>query len=58
MIDPKAMVSTPDAVQRDIREFAERMEEEAVDLKQLGIVGRSKEEILEELRRIYINEET
>jgi len=34
------------------------MEDEAVDLKQLGIVGRSKEEILEELRRIYINEET
>lgn len=58
MIDPKSMVSAPDAVLRDIREFAERMEEEAVDLKQLGIVGRSKEEILEELRRIYINEET
>lgn len=58
LIDPKAMVSAPDAVLRDIRKFAERMEEEAVDLKQLGIVGRSKEEILEELRRIYINEET
>ena len=30
-----------------------RMAGEEVDLKQLGIVGRSKEQILQELEKIY-----
>ena len=30
-----------------------RMAAEEVDLKQLGIVGRSKEQILQELEKIY-----
>jgi hypothetical protein len=56
LIDPETTVSAPDAILRDIREFAERMKEEAVDLKQLGIVGRKKEDILEELKTLYTSE--
>jgi hypothetical protein len=56
LIDPEATVSAPDAVLRDTREFVERMKEEAVDLKQLGIVGRKKEDILEELKTLYTSE--
>jgi hypothetical protein len=37
----------------DVHEFIERMKEETVDLKQLGIVGRQKEDILDELNEIY-----
>jgi hypothetical protein len=37
----------------DVHEFIERMKEETVDLKQLGIVGRQKEDILNELSEIY-----
>ena len=30
------------------------MENETVDIKQLGLVGRTKEQILEELKEMYI----
>lgn len=30
---------------------------EAIDLKQLGLVGRTKEQILEELKGVYILKE-
>ena len=43
----------PEAVLTDVREFIKRMASEDVDLKQLGIRGKSKEEILEELRKLY-----
>lgn len=44
----------PDAIKSDMKEFIERMMLEEVDLKQLGIQGKSKEENLDELRRIYL----
>lgn len=43
----------PGAVLSDIREFTERMRSEDIDLKQLGIRGKTKDEILDELQRLY-----
>ena len=37
----------------DIQEFVQRMKNENVDIKQLGLVGRTKEKILEELKAMY-----
>lgn len=43
----------PEAVLTDVREFIKRMASEDVDLRQLGIRGKSKEDILNELRTLY-----
>jgi len=43
----------PEAVRADMRRFTERMLLEEIDLKQIGIKDKSKEEILEELKKIY-----
>lgn len=43
----------PEVVLTDVREFIKRMASEDVDLKQLGIRGKSKEDILNELRTLY-----
>ncbi|MCD7884839.1 MAG: hypothetical protein LUI87_14215 [Lachnospiraceae bacterium] len=43
----------PDLVFVDVCEFTGRMESEEVDLKQLGIKGKTKKDILEELRTLY-----
>ena len=44
----------PDTVRADMGDFIERMMSETVELKQLGINGKSKEDILDGLRNIYI----
>ena len=43
----------PFIVDADIQEFVQRMKNENVDIKQLGVVGRTKEKILEELKVMY-----
>ncbi len=43
----------PDTIKTDMNEFTERMRLEDVDLKQIGIRDKSKEDILEELKAIY-----
>ena len=43
----------PTTVSNDMRSFIEGMYNEDINLKQLGIRGRTKEEILAELMRIY-----
>lgn len=43
----------PESVRKDMRMFFERMEAEGVDLKQSGIKGKTKEAILDQLRKIY-----
>ena len=43
----------PDTIRADMREFTECMRLENVDLKQIGILEKSKEAILEELSAIY-----
>ena len=53
LIDPTAKVVAPQGVYADIQEFVQRMKNENVDIKQLGLVGRTKEKILEELKAMY-----
>ena len=53
LIDPTAKVVAPQGVYADIQEFVLRMKNENVDIKQLGLVGRTKEKILEELKAMY-----
>lgn len=37
----------------NMQKFVDRMENETVDVKQLGLVGRTKEQILQELVELY-----
>ncbi len=53
LIDPTAKVVAPQGVYVDIQEFVQRMKKENLDIKQLGLVGRTKEKILEELKAMY-----
>ena len=53
LIDPTAKVVAPQGVYADIQEFVQRMKNENVDIKQLGLVGRTKEKILEELKAMH-----
>ena len=53
LIDPTAKVVAPQGVYADVQEFVQRMKNENVDIKQLGLVGRTKEKILEELKVMY-----
>lgn len=54
LIDPTVRIAMPAGVYRDIHEFVQRMDSENVDLKQLGLPGRTKDQILEELKEMYI----
>ncbi|MBR1870083.1 MAG: hypothetical protein IJ799_08500 [Bacteroidales bacterium] len=45
--------NVPEPVRLDMRDFVRRMAAEDVNLKQLGIVGRPKEEILDQISEIY-----
>ncbi len=49
----KPLSFLPDAIKADMSKFAESMRAEDVNLKQIGILGKSKEDILEELEIIY-----
>lgn len=49
----ETLMHVPDMVLSDITLFIERMASEEVDLKQLGVLGKTKEAILEELRALY-----
>ena len=53
LIDPTVKIAAPQGVYADIQEFVQRMKNENVDTRQLGLVGRTKEKILEELKEIY-----
>mgnify|MGYP000876254676 CR=1 FL=1 len=50
LIDPTVKVAAPKGVFLDIQ----RMQDENVDIKQLGLVGRTKEHVLQELKEMYI----
>lgn len=56
LLEPNSLVKAPVGVVADMKEFVRKMEEEAVDMKQLGIAGRTKEEILSELSTMYSEE--
>ena len=53
LIDSSIPIPAPASVRDDIHVFVSRMADEEVDLKQLGIMSRSKEQILQELENIY-----
>lgn len=53
LIDPDETITVPTGVLADLREFIRRMSEETVDIKQLGIAGKTKDQILSELSEIY-----
>ena len=54
LIDPTIKITAPQQVQTDIQEFVQRMQNESVDVKQLGLVGRTKDKILKEIKDLYI----
>ena len=54
LIDPTVKIAAPSGVYEDMQRFVERMKDEAVDIKQLGLVGRTKEQILREVGELYI----
>ena len=54
LIDPTIKITAPQQVQTDIQEFVQRMQNENVDVKQLGPVGRTKDQILKEIKDLYI----
>ena len=56
LIDPAAKITAPNGVYADIQEFAQRMQNESVDIKQLGLAGRTKDQILEEVKDLYTTE--
>lgn len=55
MLDTSKKILTPPGVLKDIKVFIEKMRLEEVNVKQLGIIGKDKKKILDELEKIYIN---
>lgn len=53
IIDPEFAGEVPERVKGDLREFVQRMRDEPIDLKALGLRERGLESILEDLTRIY-----
>lgn len=53
LLDSKSSVDATNTVINDMNIFLNRMDAEEIDLKQLGIAGRSKSDIIDELRRLY-----
>ena len=54
LIDPTVKIMAPQGVYTDVQEFVKRMQNESVDMKQLGLIGRTKDRILDELKDLYI----
>ena len=44
LVDPTIKITAPHGVYADIQEFVYRMQNETVDIKQLGLIGRTKEQ--------------
>lgn len=55
LLDTSKKILTPPGVLKDIKVFIEKMRLEEVNVKQLGIIGKDKKKILDELEEIYIN---
>ena len=54
LIDPTVKITAPQGVFTDVQNFIQRMQNESIDIKQLGLVGRTKDQILDELKNLYI----
>lgn len=53
LLDSRLNVDTPETIKADMSLFIKLMDNESVDLKQIGIAGRSKSDILDELKKLY-----
>ncbi|MGN1054135.1 MAG: hypothetical protein ACI4P1_02545 [Erysipelotrichaceae bacterium] len=53
LISPENRIVTPVNIYEEIQIFINEMEKEEINIKQLGIIGRNKKQILDELRNIY-----
>ena len=56
LIDTSVVIETPGGVYKDMQKFVDRMRVESIDIKQLGLTGRTKEQILQELEELYIKQ--
>ena len=54
LLDPAVRIVVPQGVYADMQDFFRRIENENVDVKQLGLAGRTKEEVLDEIKSMYI----
>lgn len=54
LIDPMVKITAPQGVYTDIQDFIQKMQNESIDIKQLGLVGRMKDQVLNELKDLYI----
>lgn len=54
LIDPSIQIKTPRGVYDDMHEFLNKIQDENVDLKQIGIEGTTKEKIISELEFVYV----
>ena len=54
LIDPTVKITAPQGVFTDVQDFVQRMQNESIDIKQLGLVERTKDQILDELKNLYI----
>lgn len=57
LVDVDAKIPVSKGVYEDIFDFINRMDDEEIDVNQLGIKNKTKEQILKELRNIYILQE-
>lgn len=56
LLDKSMQIHTPKGVFQDMQLFLQKIEGENIDLKQLGIVGQTKETILTDFKKIYIEQ--
>ncbi|MDD7271082.1 MAG: hypothetical protein PUH25_04290 [Spirochaetales bacterium] len=56
LIVPSDRIMTPKGVYEDIQLFIKRMKNEPVDVKQLGLIGRTKEQVIDEIAHLYFME--
>lgn len=54
LIDLMVKSTAPQGVFTDVQDFVQRMQNESIDIKQLGMVWRTKDQILDELKDLYI----
>ncbi len=54
LLIPSIKIDVPKGVYADIQNFIQRMRNETLDIKKLGLIGRTKDQILDELQDLYV----
>ena len=55
LLNQNERIIAPKSICKDIKEFVASMANETIDIRQLGLVGRTKEDILAEIIKLYIS---